>query len=97
MGENDRPEALDWTKAFDKAGARKLAAEPPGPLPEPSGRPAESPTDASDPNTIYCLKCKTRTETTNLEQITLYNGRPAVKGLCVVCGTHAFGMGARKS
>ena len=93
MGENDRPEALDWTKAFDKAGARTLAAKRPGPLPEPSIRPA----DASDPNTIYCLKCKTATEATHLEQITLCNGRPAVKGLCVVCGTHTFGMGARKA
>ena len=33
-------------------------------------------TTTNDPNTIYCLKCRTRTETTNLEQVTLNNGRP---------------------
>ena len=48
-------------------------------------------------NTIYCLKCKTRTRTTNLEQVTLKNGRPAATGLCVVCGKKKFRMGAWKS
>ena len=40
MEQNDRPEALDWTKALDKAGARRSAAKRPAPLPEPSRRPA---------------------------------------------------------
>ena len=30
---------------------------------------------------VYCLKCRTRTETANLEQVILKNGRPAAKGL----------------
>ena len=34
-------------------------------------------TITNDPNAIYCMKCKTKTETTNVEQITLNNGRPA--------------------
>ena len=38
-------------------------------------------TTTNDPNTIYCLKCRTKTETTNLEQVTLRNGRPASTGL----------------
>ena len=38
-------------------------------------------TTTSDPNAIYCMKCKTKTETTNVEQVTLNNGRPAATGL----------------
>ena len=33
-------------------------------------------TITSDPNAIYCMKCKTKTEATNVEQVTLNNGRP---------------------
>ena len=51
----------------------------------------------NDPNAIYCLKCKTRTETTNLEQVILKNGRPATTGLCAVCGKKKFQMVAWKS
>ena len=54
-------------------------------------------TTENDPNTIYCLKCKTRIETTNVEQVTLNNGRPAATGLCAVCGKKKFRMGAWKS
>ena len=54
-------------------------------------------TTTNNPNTIYCLKCRTRTRTTNLEQVTLKNGRPAATGLCVVCGKKKFRMGAGKS
>ena len=54
-------------------------------------------TTTNDPNTIYCLKCRTRTETTNLEQVTLKNGRPAATGLCAVCGKKKFRMGAGKA
>ena len=43
-------------------------------------------TTTNDPNAIYCMKCKTKTETTNVEQVTLKNGRPASTGLCAVCG-----------
>ena len=54
-------------------------------------------TTENDPNTIYRLKCKTRTETNNLEQVTLKNGQPAATGLCPVCGKKKFRMGAWKS
>ena len=37
-------------------------------------------TTTSDPNAIYCMKCKTKTETTGLEQVTLNNGRPRRDG-----------------
>ena len=49
MEQNDRPEALEWTRALDKAGARKPAARRQVPVPEPSKRPAKSPLAASTP------------------------------------------------
>ena len=49
MEQNDRPEALDWTKALDKARGRKPVAKPPAPLPEPSRRPAKIPPAARTP------------------------------------------------
>ena len=49
MEQNDRPEALDWTKALDKARGRKPVGERSAPLPEPSSRPAESRPAAGTP------------------------------------------------
>ncbi len=54
-------------------------------------------TTTNDPNAIYCMKCKTKTETTNREQVTLNNGRPATTGLCAVCGRKKFRMGGWKA
>ena len=54
-------------------------------------------TTTNYPNTIYCLKCRTKTETTNLEQVILKNGRPAATGLCSVCGKKKFRMGSGKA
>jgi len=41
----------------------------------------------------YCFKCKKLQEINKPEQVTLKNGRPAVKGVCSVCGTKLFRMG----
>ena len=54
-------------------------------------------TTTNNSNTIYCLKYRTRTETTNLEQVTPKNGWPASTGLCTVCGKKKFRMGAGKA
>ncbi|HLI87185.1 MAG TPA: DUF5679 domain-containing protein [Ktedonobacteraceae bacterium] len=35
----------------------------------------------------YCVKCKKKTEMKNAQQITMKNGKPALKGQCAVCGT----------
>ncbi len=35
----------------------------------------------------YCVKCKDRREMKDPKPITMANGRPAVQGTCVVCGT----------
>ena len=53
-------------------------------------------TTTNDPNTIYCLKCKTRTETTNVEQVTLKNGRPR-RAYAPYAAERNFGWAAWKS
>lgn len=35
----------------------------------------------------YCVKCKTKTEMKDAQQVTMKNGKPALKGQCVECGT----------
>lgn len=39
------------------------------------------------------MKCKTKREMQNPEQITMKNGRPATQGVCPVCGTKMFKIG----
>jgi hypothetical protein len=36
---------------------------------------------------FYCVKCKKKTEMKNGQQVTMKNGKPALRGQCVVCGT----------
>lgn len=43
---------------------------------------------------IYCLKCKDHREITDPEQVTMKNGRPAVKAKCVKCASTVFRIGA---
>ena len=35
---------------------------------------------------MYCVKCKIRTETNNIETFTSKNGRPMHRGICAACG-----------
>lgn len=35
----------------------------------------------------YCVKCKEKREMKNAQQVTMKNGKPAMQGQCVVCGT----------
>ena len=42
---------------------------------------------------IYCVKCKAKTDSTNVESVTMKNGR-ATKALCVVCGAGKYRIGA---
>jgi hypothetical protein len=35
----------------------------------------------------YCVKCKKKTEMKDAQQVTMKNGKPALKGQCAVCGT----------
>ncbi len=41
----------------------------------------------------YCVKCKTSIEIKNPVNVTLKNGKPAVKGVCPNCGTSVFRIG----
>jgi RNase P subunit RPR2 len=39
---------------------------------------------------IYCFKCRKKTNSKNLEEVTMKNGKHAVKGECEECGTKTF-------
>ena len=41
----------------------------------------------------YCVKCKAKREMDKAENTTMKNGKPAVKGVCPVCGTGMFKIG----
>jgi uncharacterized Zn finger protein (UPF0148 family) len=38
----------------------------------------------------YCVKCRSKREIQNPQEITLKNGRKAIKGVCPVCGTTLY-------
>ena len=35
---------------------------------------------------IYCVKCKVKTETKDVQNVLSANNRPMLKGICAVCG-----------
>lgn len=41
----------------------------------------------------YCLKCRTKREISNANQVTLKNGRAATQGTCPVCSTKVYRLG----
>lgn len=41
----------------------------------------------------YCMKCKAKREIKDPEQVTMKNGKPAIKGKCPDCGTKMFKIG----
>ncbi len=41
----------------------------------------------------YCVKCKEPRRVINPQEVTMKNGRPAVKGNCEVCGSTVFRIG----
>ena len=43
---------------------------------------------------IYCVKCKAKTDSRDVQSVTMKNGRPAAQGFCVDCGTKKFRIGA---
>ena len=50
-------------------------------------------TTPSEPIEIYCVKCKIRTGSKDIEAVTMKNGRPATSSICVECGTRKFRIG----
>ncbi len=68
------------------------AAAVPRPLPAPERRSAmakggKAPMAADEG---YCVKCKAKRKISNPQQVKMANGRPALKGVCPVCGTGMF-------
>ncbi len=41
----------------------------------------------------FCMKDRKKVEIKNPRQITLKNNRPAVQGVCPLCGTKVFRIG----
>jgi hypothetical protein len=41
----------------------------------------------------YCFRCRAKREIKNPEQVTLKNEKPAIQGVCSVCGTKVFRLG----
>ncbi len=42
------------------------------------------------PEMGYCMKCKAPKEMKDTQEVTMKNGRKAIKGKCPVCGTGMF-------
>ena len=38
----------------------------------------------------YCMKCKTKKEMSNVQEVIMKNGRKANKGICPDCSTKMF-------
>lgn len=38
----------------------------------------------------YCVKCKKKQEIKDAKEVTLKNGKKALKGVCPACGTGMF-------
>ena len=41
----------------------------------------------------YCMRCRTKREMKDAKAITMKNGKPAIQGVCPVCGTKMFRIG----
>jgi len=44
---------------------------------------------------MYCVKCRAKQEAKDPQNVTMKNGKPAVKGTCSVCGTGMYRIGAQ--
>jgi hypothetical protein len=42
--------------------------------------------------TAYCVKCKAKREMKDEQEVTMKNGRKAVKGKCPTCGTGMYSI-----
>ncbi len=38
----------------------------------------------------YCVKCRAKVEMAETQEVTMKNGKPALKGKCSKCGTGMF-------
>ena len=47
----------------------------------------------SEPVEIYCVKCRAKTASRDIEAVTMKNGRAATRSTCADCGTKKFRIG----
>ncbi len=45
---------------------------------------------------MYCVKCRQKRDANDVQQVTMKNGKPATQGVCSVCGTKMYKIGAAK-
>ncbi len=45
---------------------------------------------------MYCVKCRQKRDANDVKSVTMKNGKPASEGVCPVCGTKMFKIGAAK-
>ena len=50
-------------------------------------------TTPSDATEIYCVRCKAKTPSKDIEAVTMKNGRAATRSTCADCGTRKFRIG----
>jgi hypothetical protein len=93
------PELLEEFEALERFEAVPPPAAPPAPAPakRPRGRPKEKrpyarhkPFHESERQTraeAFCVKCRAYREPREWRPVTFRNGRPALQGVCPVCGT----------
>ncbi len=82
--ENELPESNSRT------ASKNQLIEHPLPMIEPDAEPEAPSVESTIPNSTveaYCVRCKKKTEVLNAHEITMKNGRPAVRGSCAICGT----------
>ena len=46
---------------------------------------------------LYCVKCKTKTETAGITRVVSKNNRPMLKGICTICGRKKASFVSSKS
>ena len=54
-------------------------------------------TTETKPESIYCLTCKEKKDVYGVEDVTLTNGRSAIRGVCPDCGRKVFRIGNRQA
>ena len=54
-------------------------------------------TTSSETPEIYCLKCRAKTGSIDIEAVTMKNGRPATRATCADCGTGKYRIGSSSS
>ncbi|HSW89135.1 MAG TPA: DUF5679 domain-containing protein [Candidatus Saccharimonadales bacterium] len=45
---------------------------------------------------MYCVKCREKRDDPDAQEVTMKNGKPALKGQCPVCGTGMYRIGKAK-